>query len=86
MNYDAMLEDDEYNRKDYQLIYIGRDFYLSSGTAMSSIYREGFVQRWDWSMVQKALDKGDYVHIRPATESEMDEAFRMLGRYTIRRQ
>lgn len=70
--------------KDHRLIYIGRDFYLKSGTIMSSIYGEGG-ERWDWGKVQIALDNGHYVHIRPATEDEMEHAYTKLGELLMRR-
>lgn len=54
-----------------ELIYIGDRFYHASGTIMSSIYTvDG--QRSDWGFVQIALSRGDYVHIRQATEKERE--------------
>ncbi len=52
-----------------ELIYIGEKFYFKSGTAMSSIY-DIFGNRQDWGKVQIALQNGESVHIRPATEDE----------------
>ena len=53
-----------------ELIYIGNKFYLESGTMMSPIYDvNGY--RQDWGKVQIALQNGESVHIRPATQSEL---------------
>jgi hypothetical protein len=53
-----------------ELIYIGERFYRDSQTMMSSIYDiEG--GRQDWGKVQIALQRGESVHIRPATPGEM---------------
>lgn len=57
-----------------ELIYIGEKFYSKSGTVMSSIYDvQG--NRQDWGKVQIALKNGKSVHIRPATEKEMEQYF-----------
>ena len=53
-----------------ELIYIGEKFYAESGTVMSSIY-DVHSNRQDWGKVQIALQNGESVHIRPATESEL---------------
>lgn len=55
------------------LIFIGEKFYQESGTMMSPIYQEvdGKLYRSDWGFVQCALENGQEVHIRPATEAEM---------------
>lgn len=59
------------------LIYIGDQFYLESGTVMSSIYdMQG--NRSDWGFVQTALKKGESVHIRPATEEEKEPYHKYL--------
>ena len=53
-----------------ELIYIGENFYGDSGTIMSSIYTvDG--ERSHWGKVQLALEKGESVHIRPATDLEL---------------
>lgn len=52
-----------------EIIYIGEEFYHKSGTRMSSLYdTDG--NRQDWEFVTIALQKGESVHIRPATEEE----------------
>jgi hypothetical protein len=53
------------------LIYIGEEFYYKSGTRMSSIYQENG-QRSDWAAALGTLSRGESVHIRPATEKEID--------------
>ena len=63
-----------------KLIYIGRKYYHESSTHMSSIYHEGTWERSDWGFVQIALDQGDNVEIRPATEQEIKKADQMLAR------
>jgi len=54
-----------------ELVYIGDRFYIESGTAMSSIY-DIFGNRQDWGFVQIALRNGESVHIRPATQKEIE--------------
>lgn len=57
-----------------ELIFIGNQYYLASGTRMSSLYHptsEGF-SRWDWGKVSVALENGQEVRIRPATEEEAE--------------
>lgn len=71
--------------KDIRLIYIGTDFYHKSSTIMSSIY-DMYWERWDWGKVGIALDRGDYIHIRPATGSEMDIAYTKLDKLTLSRR
>lgn len=52
-----------------ELIFIGKDFYEDSKLLMSFMYTaEG--HRADWGLVQRALQKGQDVHIRQATEKE----------------
>ena len=66
------------------LIYIGDDFYTESGTMMSSIYKiekSGSLSRSDWGFVQIALEKGEEIHIRQATDSEMVWAHLILKRF-----
>lgn len=51
------------------LIYIGDHFYIQSGTMMSSLYTtQG--NRFDWGLVQVALQRGHLINIRPATDAE----------------
>jgi len=52
-----------------ELIYIGDKFYHESGTTMSPIY-DIHGGRSDWGFVQIALQNGESVHIRPATNAE----------------
>ena len=53
-----------------ELIFIGNKFYNESKTIMSPIYTvEG--ERSDWGFVQIALQNGESVHIRPATQREI---------------
>lgn len=71
------------------MIFIGSDFYEKSGTIMSPIYeidREGNIFRSDWGFVQTHLSNGDDIHIRQATENEMQWAFGVLGRILSRRK
>ena len=55
-----------------ELIYIGERFYSKSGSVMSSIYDING-NRLDWSNVRIALRNGQSVHIRPATEKEIEK-------------
>ena len=56
-----------------ELYFIGSSFYIESGSRMSSIYTvEG--DRTDWGKVNCSLEKGDSVHIRPATGHELKRA------------
>lgn len=64
--------------KTINLIFIGDEFYLKSGTSMSSLYVEDTWKRSDWGFVSIALQAGNKVNIRPATEAELDVAHRML--------
>lgn len=57
-----------------KLFYIGERFYSESSTWMSPIYHEGTFQRSDWGKVSIALQHGESVSIRPATDEEMDWA------------
>lgn len=62
-------------------IYIGRKFYLESGTSMSSIYEitdDGGYIRTDWGFVQAALDRGESVEIRPSTLAEFGHFQKLL--------
>ena len=66
-----------------ELFYIGEDFYAKSKTMMSSIYTdEPEPRRYDLGFVSVALRRGDEVHIRQATEGEMEWAQSKLSRYT----
>ena len=63
-----------------ELAYIGRSFYLNSGTMMSPLIPVGETEkkRWDWGKVQIALEEGLEVSIRPATSEELGEAYKRL--------
>lgn len=54
-----------------KVVYIGERFYTESGSIMSSIYTEDGA-RTDWGFVNLALANGDEVHIRQASEVEID--------------
>lgn len=65
----------------YEIFYIGHKFYTKSGTMMSSIYeigKKGEYIRSDWGLIQTILERGDSVHIRPATKEEMLWAYENL--------
>jgi hypothetical protein len=69
-----------------KLFFIGDKFYSESGTMMSSIYHvekttKGDHYRSDWGKVQIALESGEEVNIRPATDSEMLWAYKHLENY-----
>jgi len=53
-----------------ELIYIGDHFYKDSQTVMSPIYTVDGA-RSDWGFVKIALQSGESVHIRQATEKEI---------------
>lgn len=57
--------------KTMKLIYIGEHFYHDSATLMSCLYTAGGI-RSDWSKVQAALQAGETVEIRPATQEERE--------------
>ena len=67
-------------KKPVELIYIGDSFYHESGTIMSPIYcvAQRAWQRWDWGKVSIALDEGQQVTIKPATEREIEHACKIL--------
>lgn len=54
-------------------VYIGNKFYRESKTIMSSIYidRGNTFTRTDWGKIQIALERGEFVEIRPATPTEI---------------
>lgn len=61
-----------------ELIFIGASFYDKSQTIMSSLYDvEG--NRQDWGFVRVALEKGQSVHIRPATSAEISHYTQKLA-------
>lgn len=60
-----------------ELIFIGDHFYSESGSWMSSIYHlDG--RRSDWGKVNVALREGRDVHIRPATDEELEHYEKQL--------
>lgn len=55
-------------------IYIGRDFYEKSKSVMSSVYRStshACFERTDWGFIGLALERGEEVHIVPATKDQI---------------
>lgn len=62
-----------------RLIHIGNAFYHQSGTVMSSLYTEDGL-RYDWGLVDRAVERGDRVEIRPATHAERVHYQRELSR------
>lgn len=70
--------------KTINLIFIGDEFYSKSGTTMSSLYQEDTWKRSDWGFVSLALQAGNNVNIRPATDAELGVAYRMLREETER--
>ena len=61
-----------------ELVWIGDEFYFGSGTIMSTIYT---VDGWrsNWGCVQSSLRAGKEVHIRPATNQEMEHYLQELA-------
>ena len=63
-----------------ELIFIGDKYYRESKTMMSSIY-DIYWNRQDWGKVQIALNEGHSVHIRPATDDELEFANKKFKAY-----
>lgn len=64
-----------------EVIFIGDKFYDESQTMITSVYKilhSGGYERTDWGFIQIALEKGESVHIRPATKSEIKYFEKML--------
>jgi hypothetical protein len=61
-------------------VFIGEEFYTKSKMRMSSIYTEKG-SRIDLGIIQKYLENGDTVIIRPPTEAELGHYARLLLRY-----
>ena len=58
-----------------EVIFIGKEFYSASKTMMSTVYKieaKGNLTRTDWGFITIALEQGESVHIRPATEKELE--------------
>ena len=53
------------------LIYIGDRFYFKSSTLIGVLYDLDGI-RYDWGFVQRDLQNGKTLIIRPATASELD--------------
>jgi len=67
-----------------KLIHIGHSFYQRSGNAMSSLYTEdGY--GYDWGFVQRDLEDGKRVEIRPASPIELIHYERLLEEWTSHR-
>lgn len=64
--------------KKIKLVYIGRDFYLRSGTWMGSMYSAEDGSRYDWGKVEIALASGREVILCPATPKQLQEAEQKL--------
>ena len=66
------------------VFYIGEKFYYKSSTMMSSIYLNdgGVYRRFNWGLVQIALEEGAEVHLRPAKDEEMLWAYKQLDKIT----
>jgi len=62
------------------LIFIGRDFYHKSKTTMSFVYLESGL-RFDWGKVELALENGDTISIRPATNEELGHYLNKLNQW-----
>ncbi len=60
------------------LFFVGRRYYLNSGTIMSWVYEVGFYARADWGMVERALAGGRQINIRPASQEELEWADKKL--------
>lgn len=57
-----------------KVIFIGDDYYDKSGSQMSSVYQidnTGTFKRTDWGLITLALERGEEVHICPATKKEL---------------
>lgn len=56
-----------------KLVFIGDSFYFSSGTMMSSLYRQTVTgwERYDWGFVSRDLSQGFPVTITPASKAEL---------------
>lgn len=60
-----------------KLVYVGDYFYEGSSSIMSSLYTEDG-SRSDWGKVNVALRNGEEIHIRQATEKELEMANKQL--------
>lgn len=67
-----------------QLVYYGQRFYAESGSSMSSVYTEDG-DRYDWGFMQIALEKGESVYIRQATDEEYGAMSRKLEAHKQKR-
>lgn len=68
--------------KKINVIYIGDNFYDKSNSMMASTYKtenEKLI-RFCWADIQNALDDGNSINIRPATDAEMLWAYKELAR------
>lgn len=69
-----------------ELFFIGDEFYSKSQTMLSSIYVAGTYERFDWGFVNCLLREGKTVTIRPATETEMEWAYKKIGQILVKRE
>jgi hypothetical protein len=65
-----------------ELFSVGSDFQTMSGNKMSPIYQAKTFKIWSFLDVKKTLDDGNTVNIRPATQPEMNWAWKELGKLT----
>lgn len=68
------------------IIYMGKNFYKESGSAMSSIYDPKTLARLDWAWISRCLKNGWKVHIRLVTDKEMKWANAELKNFKLPRQ
>lgn len=68
-----MTEKRDGNTVRLEVVFIGMDFYMNSGSIMSSVYTVEDEQytRYDFGFLQRDLAAGKEIVIRQATEEEM---------------
>lgn len=66
---------------EHEIVYIGRDFYLKSGTSMSAYYRLPNWERSGIGDIETLVESGDTVNVRRATEQEMSIAYVMWVKF-----
>lgn len=57
-----------------EIVFIGERFYKESQTLMSALYRSlpgSIFERYDYGFLQLDIMAGKNIHIRPATEKEI---------------
>jgi len=70
------------NGRTIKIIHIGAEFYLSTSTVMSSVYKvvDGGYERYDFGFLQRDLALGYNITIRQATKKEMTIFNAQLGK------